>query len=393
MKPAQIHELFNLDIETPAFLLDIPTLMRNICDAKSMVESEQFKILFSLKCFSLASGLEVIAREMDGFSASSRFEVLLASRYRSSNQRIHMTTPGLHPSSIVEVCQEVDYVSFNSFNQWLRFKEDATELTSCGLRINPQLSFVADERYNPCQAHSKLGVPLDALCGYLKNHPDAFQGIEGIHFHNNCDCTNLEELRLTAEKIHDAIAPLLPQIKWINMGGGYLLNEVAERDPLRKAVNFFLESGVEKVFLEPGAAIVRNAGYMVSSVIDMFVSGGKNIAILDTCINHLPEVYEYQWRPPVLHTCDDSAYRYVLAGATCLAGDVMGEYFFDRKLKIGSRVVIGDVGAYSLVKANMFNGVNLPSLYINNNGKINKIKDYSFSDYLALCGGINYGDF
>jgi carboxynorspermidine decarboxylase len=144
--------------------------------------------------------------------------------------------------------------------------------------------------------------------------------------------------------------------------------------------------GVE-VFIEPGAALVRGAGYLVSSVIDMFRSGGKSIAVLDTTVNHVPEVFEYQFEPDILGDDDDGEFEYRLAGSSCLAGDVFGVYGFRRRLSIGSRVVLANVGAYAMVKAHMFNGINLPSIYsVTSAGELVLRRKFTFEDFLSRFG-------
>jgi carboxynorspermidine decarboxylase len=141
------------------------------------------------------------------------------------------------------------------------------------------------------------------------------------------------------------------------------------------------------VYIEPGAALVRKAGYLVSRVIDMFRSGGKTIAVLDTTVNHMPEVFEYQFEPDVLHDDDQAGHEYLLAGSSCLAGDLMGVYGFKKPLHIGSRVVFANVGAYTIVKAHMFNGINLPSIYsVAKGGELTLRRRFTYEDYLSRFG-------
>lgn len=139
--------------------------------------------------------------------------------------------------------------------------------------------------------------------------------------------------------------------------------------------------------MEPGASIVRRSGSLVSSVVDLFPSGDRQVAVLDTSVNHMPEVFEYKFEPDVLGDSDSGEFEYLLAGSACLAGDLFGEYAFEEPLTTGSRVVFPDVGAYSLVKANMFNGINLPTVYLlTDQGELQELKRYRFDDFLSLCG-------
>ena len=159
------------------------------------------------------------------------------------------------------------------------------------------------------------------------------------------------------------IGQVLSQVEWVNLGGGYLFNEGANVGPLSEAASLIRDRHGAEVIIEPGAAFVRDSGYVVASVLDLFVSDGKEVAVLDTTVNHMPEVFEYSTAPTWSATADAGAYKYVLAGMSCLAGDVFGEYRFDEPLRVGSRIVFSSAGAYTIVKANTFNGIPLPTVY------------------------------
>lgn len=287
-------------------------------------------------------------------------------------------------SRISELC---DYISFNSLSQYERDRNSLSNHVSCGLRINPQLPFVGDDRYNPCRKHSKLGVPLNLLREITENGFNHLHSVKGIHFHTNCESTDFEPLFKTVRHIDANLPKLLGQIEWINLGGGYLFEEGQNIDRFVDAVNFLRNRYDVDVIFEPGKAIVGDAGYIVSSVVDIFESDGKKIVILDTSVNHMPEVFEYQYKPDIMRESEDGEYMYTLAGCTCLAGDMFGEYRFDEPLEIGSRIVFEDMGAYTMVKANMFNGINLPSIYAYTlEGKLELKKQYDYEDFLRRCG-------
>jgi carboxynorspermidine decarboxylase len=302
-------------------------------------------------------------------------------------QSVHLTTPGLRPDEVPALCELTDYIAFNSLPQWLRFRERVMGRVQCGLRVNPGLSFVADTRYDPCRKDSKLGVPLADLSDRLRRAPHDLRGISGIHFHSNCDCEDLAPLLATVERLLDELDPLFEQIEWVNLGGGYLFNNGVNSAPLAQAKARLRERGRFRLFMEPGAALVRRAGYVVASVVDLFRSGGSQVAVLDTSVNHMPEVFEYQFEPDVCGDSESGEHEYLLAGSACLAGDVFGRYGFAEPLAIGARIIFPDMGAYSLVKANMFNGINLPTLYaLTRDGVLQEVKRFAFEDFLTLCG-------
>ncbi len=242
-------------------------------------------------------------------------------------------------------------------------------------------------RYNPCRKASKLGVPLDTLSKISNNGSQVLRGLKGIHFHTNCESTDFNQLLKKVKHIEVHIPRLMEQIKWVNLGGGYLFEESDNLEKLAEAISYIKDKYDIEVFIEPGKGIVGKAGYIVSSVVDIFESDRKNIAVLDTTVNHMPEVFEYQFRPDIMQESEDGKYSYILAGATCLAGDLFGEYSFDEPLEIGSRIVFKDMCAYTMVKAHMFNGVNLPTIYIyTQNGKLKLVKQFGYEDFLSRCG-------
>jgi carboxynorspermidine decarboxylase len=297
-----------------------------------------------------------------------------------NNGSVHLTSPGIRASDFPEISGNCDYISFNSLGQYLRYRQWTKNL-NCGLRINPGLSFVNDERFDPCRKYSKLGVPFEELDA-IRDDRKLLKDITGLHIHTNSGSDCYGELEQTIGRLHEQYADMLPQMRWLNLGGGYLLNDPAQFNVLCRVASQLHKQYGLKIFFEPGKAVVGNAGYLVSGVIDLFSSDGKMIAVIDTTVNHLPEVFEYQYRPVVLQDIDNGKHEYRIVGSSCLSGDMFGDYQFDRKLEIGSRIIIANVGAYMLVKANMFNGINLPDIYrLNKDGHLKPVKKYNYSDF------------
>ena len=384
---ARIDILKSDQVKTPAFVTDMTMLKQDVQTTKALVRDDHTRLLFALKSYSIIAGLEEIAKDVDGFAASSLFEAQLARAILGKHGSVHLTTPGLRPDEINAICEYVDYVSFNSLNQWHRYKALACQRVSCGLRLNPQLSFLDDARYDPCRQNSKLGVPLDELLTLIQQSPASLQGIEGLHIHSNCDARDLSPLQTTIDRLIKVLIPMRAQIKWLNLGGGYLLNDPLHSEVLIDIKRKLLSYGSFHIFMEPGAAIVRRAGYFVASVVDLFYSGKQRIAVLDTSVNHMSEVFEYQFEPDVWDDDENGENEYLLAGSACLAGDLFGVYAFAEPLAIGSRIVFPNMGAYSMVKASMFNGINLPNLYtLSENGVLDEITRFTYQDFRRLCG-------
>jgi carboxynorspermidine decarboxylase len=383
---SKIKNLITCVDGTPAFIYDEKSIQHSLEILHISRIHSYCKLLFSLKSFAVVDALLLMAPHLDGFSVSSLFEAKLAREVIGSTGTVHMVTPGYKPNEIQQITEIADHISLNSLSQWERFYSKEAGHASYGLRINPQLSFVEDSRYNPCRKHSKLGVPINQLQKALDKDNHLYTEIEGIHFHTNSNSETYHPLLETVKHLDRQIPRLLKSISWINLGGGYLFNDADNRD-LYEAIRLLREKYNLNVFIEPGQGVIEGTGYIVSSVIDIFESDGRHISVLDTTVNHMPEVFEYQYRPDISQESFNGKYEYILAGSTCLAGDIFGTYNFDKPLELGTRIVFEYMGAYTLVKAHMFNGVNLPSIYaLTQNGKLELKKQFGYEDFLTRCG-------
>ena len=371
-------------VETPAFVYDEAEVQRVIDIASMLQKDTGCRALYSVKPLSIVPLLEMMAPQLAGFAVSSPFEARLGRSALEQGGSVHFTSPGIRPREVGELAALCDYVAFNSLGQWRRHGPEFSARTSLGLRVNPGLSFLDDERYDPSRPHSKLGIPADELACAASGGNPGLAGLEGILVHSNCESTNFAELRQTVDCLSDKIPDILARLSWINLGGGYLFNDGVDLEPLVETIRSLQALYGVEVFLEPGAAFVRSAGYIVSTVLDIFASGGRDVVVLDTTVNHMPELLEFDFEPDVAGHYDDGARPYILAGCTCLAGDVFGEYRFNHPLEVGDRVVFLNAGSYTLVKAHTFNGVNLPSIYsLDNRGTIRLVKQFTYEDYAA----------
>ena len=385
---------------TPAFVYDEGVIHRLLDYTAPLRNGGRCGVLFALKSFSFASALRVMAPRLDGFAASSLFEARLARSVVGDGGSVHITTPGLRGDEIGEIGSLCDYVSFNSLGQWRMHSPGLRGRTNCGIRVNPQLSFADDCRYDPCRPQSKLGVPLEALAEVYRADPSQLDGVGGLLVHSNCDSPDFSELQSTVDHLRMRIPELLQQVEWVNLGGGYLFED-DDGDPshnldgLCRTIDGLRSDCGVKVFVEPGSGLIRAAGYFVATVLDMFESGGATVAVLDTSVNHMPEVFEYGFQPDVVGASDaragagdgEAPHEYLMAGCTCLAGDLFGTYRFGEPLAVGDRVVFSNSGSYTLTKASMFNGVALPSVYaLTTSGDLVLQSSPSYEDFAARWG-------
>lgn len=382
-----MHKLFRFSDETPAFIYDEDALRSHCSLAAERVEEAGCAPLYALKANPLHGVLEIISEFVHGFSASSLFEAKLSRHVLGNRGVVHFVNPGIHPSEISEIAQLCDSITFNSVNQWQTYQGTLLETQRCGLRINPEMPLVQDERYNPCRENSKLGVSFADLKYLQETHSELLAGISGLHFHTNSEATDFSGLLATVRHVRDHFPSLLDKLEWVNIGGGYLFDVTENMDEFNMAIDLFRSDYGLQVISEPGTAMVRKSCYFVSSVIDILPGDGKKIAVLDTTVNHWPEVFEFGFDPDVLGHMENGDYEYILAGRTCLAGDLLGTYASDFPLEIGSKIIFQNAGAYSIVKCHYFNGVNLPSIYALTEGDEFLLKKrFTYEDFVNQMG-------
>jgi carboxynorspermidine decarboxylase len=364
-------------LQTPAYLVDEALLVKNLKILHDIEEQADCKILLAQKAFSMFATYPLIGQYLSGTTASGLFEAKLG--FEEMGKENHIFTPAYQEKDFAEILAICDHLVFNSFAQWQKFREKALKAgRSCGIRINPECSTQEHGIYDPCSPGSRLGVTL-------KNFKaDQLEGIEGLHFHTLCE-QNVDDLIKTWAAVEEKFGKFLPQMKWLNLGGGHHIT----RDDYDREVLIGLVKGIKEkygvaVYLEPGEAVALNAGFLVTSIVDI-VDNSIQIAILDaSAACHMPDVIEMPYRPEIVGAGKpgEKAYSYQLAGPTCLAGDVIGDYSFDEALAIGDKLVFCDMAIYSMVKNNTFNGMPLPDIVLRTmNGELKVIRQFGYDDF------------
>ena len=346
-------------IPTPCYVLEEEKLRANLAIMERVQRESGGNIILALKGYAMWSTFPIIREVLKGCTASSLNEALLASEEFS--KEVHVYAPAYVPEEFPRILELADHLSFNSFSQWRRYKEQALAAgVSCGIRVNPQVCEVKTDMYNPCGSTSRLGVTPAEF------RPNELDGLEGLHFHALCEC-GADSLQRTLEAFEASFGEWIPRMKWINFGGGHLMTrEGYDVDLLIRLIKDFKARYPVEVYLEPGGAVGWRTGPLVASVLDI-VRNNMDIAILDTsAAAHMPDVLEMPYRPMITGSGEpgEKAHTYRLGGNTCLAGDVIGDYSFDKPLQVGDRIVLEDMIHYTFVKNTTFNGVNLPSLAI-----------------------------
>lgn len=364
-------------VKTPAYVVDEGRLRNNLRILKEVSERAGCKILLAQKAFSMFSVYPIIGEYLAGTTASGLYEAKLG--YEEMKKENHIFAAAYVEEDFPEILRICDHISFNSFSQWEKYRDAAREAkVSCGIRINPEHSTQDHGIYDPCAKGSRLGVTREQF------REDLLDGIEGLHFHTLCE-QNADALVETLEAVEEKFGTFLKNMKWVNFGGGHhITREDYDRELLIDCILRFREKYDVEVYLEPGEAIAYHAGFLATSVLDL-VHNDVDIALLDaSAACHMPDVLEMPYRPPLMQSGlpGEKPHTYRLAGATCLAGDVIGDYSFDRDLEIGDRLVFEDMAIYSMVKNNTFNGMALPSIQLRRlDGNMELIRKFDYFDF------------
>ena len=371
-----------LEIPTPAYVLEEEKLIRNLEILNSVQKKSGCKILLAQKAFSMYSVYPLIRRYLYGTTASGLYEARLG--YEEMGRENHIFSPAYRAEEMDEIVSICDHVIFNSFSQLEKYRDRCIGKTSIGLRINPECSTQEHAIYDPCAPGSRLGVTIGGLKAALGKNPEALVGVEGLHFHTLCE-QNADALEITFKVIEEKFGKYLSGMKWLNMGGGHhITRKDYDVDLLCRLIERVKKTYGLEVYLEPGEAVALNAGYLVTEVMDVVDNGIKTLILDTSAACHMPDVLEMPYRPPLKDSAKpgEKSYGYRLSSCTCLAGDVIGDYSFDRELKTGDRLYFQDMAIYSMVKNNTFNGIGLPAIYIREaSGQCRLVKAFGYEDF------------
>lgn len=367
-------------LPSPCYVINVDILKNNLRAMKKNCDFLGINPLISIKGFPLALIFKKMSPFVDGLSASSLFEARLGTRL---GKELHIHTPAYRQDEIEDVLIQCDHVIFNSFSQLSQYQDvliSAPKHPSIGIRINLEYSEIKEDKYNPCLPYSRFGVTQETLNRY------GVSNIDGFHLHAMYD-QDAKTLIHIIDILINKFGSYLPHLSWINLGGGQRLADDSYQIPLlQKSITKLTSEYGLKVYVEPCEAVVTECGYLVSTVLDV-IKNGKSTAILDTSAScHMPDVLEEPYRPDIQYPLNGKhgKYDYILAGVSCLAGDIIGEYKFNTPIQIGDKIVFSEMGAYTFAKENYFNGINHPAivLYDQTHG-FEIVKQFYYQDYEA----------
>lgn len=383
------------ELRTPCYVIQEEKLKENLQILKDLRERTGCRILLAQKAFSMYSVYPLIGEYLDGTTASGLYEARLG--YEEMGRENHIFSPAYREEEMEEILKYCGHVVFNSPAQLKKYRERAKQAgRSIGLRVNPERSTQEGHAiYDPCAPFSRLGTTAEQFRRELTD--EEIRSLDGIHFHTLCE-QNADALAETLEAVEEKFGDYLYHMKWVNFGGGHhITRKDYDRALLEKCIRHVKETYDVEVYLEPGEAVALDAGILLTQVLEI-VENGMKIAILDTSAAcHMPDVLEMPYRPPLKDAGEpekgeaegapargtaDRPYVYRLAGPTCLAGDVIGDYTFRQQLQPGDRLEFQDMAIYTMVKNNTFNGMKLPDIILEQeNGDCQAIRKFGYEDF------------
>ncbi len=369
-------------IPSPAYVLEMKRLRENLELIKSVQDRAGVSIILALKGFAMWRVFPMVAQYLKGATASSLSEARLI--FEEMGVKAHTYSPAYLPDEFDEIMQYSSHITFNSINQYLRYKDQIvghfSEKISAGIRVNPEYSEVEVDLYNPAAPGSRLGEVVDNFKEQLP------EGIEGLHFHTLCESSSYE-LEKVLKAFESKFSKFFPQLKWVNFGGGHLMTRKGyDIEHLIKLLQGFRKKYPHlEVILEPGSAIAWDTGILVSTVLDIIENHGVKTAIVDVSFTaHMPDTLEMPYRPRIEGATDPTLGKptYRIGGVSCLAGDYMSEYSFDHELQIGEKIIFHDMIHYTMVKTTTFNGVKHPSIAIwHEDETLEMVRAFGYEDY------------
>ena len=371
-------------IHTPCYIVQERALKENLEQLAGLARETGCRILLAQKAFSMFRVYPLIGNYLAGTTASGLYEARLGAECMGKEN--HIFSPAYRPEEMGEILSLCGHVVLNSPQQIRRYKRKILQAgRSPGLRVNPECSTQEDHAiYDPCAPGSRLGTTLSQLERALAETPDLLDGIEGLHFHTLCE-QDADALAVTLDAVVEKFGVYMAKMKWVNMGGGHHITRPGyHMETLKQCIRRVQKLCGGTVYLEPGEAVALQAGTLRTSVLEV-TENGVQTAILDaSAACHMPDVLEMPYRPPLSGAGlpGERPFTYRLAGPTCLAGDVIGDYSFDRPLETGDVLEFQDMAIYSMVKNNTFNGMALPDIVLEReDGNRELVRRFGYEDF------------
>jgi len=373
---------FSLDysqLPSPAFVLDVGRLRRNLELIQEVQEETGVRIILALKGFALWRVFPLVGEYLSGATASSLHEARLV--YEEMGVRPHIYSPAYLPEEWDEIQSYSSHLTFNSLSQFNHFQHRLKPGISVGLRVNPEFSDVKTDLYNPSSPYSRLGLTRSSLGDHWP------EGVQGLHVHVLCE-SSARATEGLIRSVEEKFGAFLPHLKWVNLGGGHLMTRPDyDLSYLKKVLKGFRERHPHlEVWMEPGSAVAWETGELVTTILDMVENNGTKTAIIDASFTaHMPDTLEMPYRPRIqgaLAEIQEDLPQYRIGGVSCLAGDFLEAYAFRTAPRVGDRLIFEDMMHYTMVKTTTFNGVKHPAICLfHEDGHLEVSRQFDYADF------------
>ena len=386
------------DLPTPCYVADEKKLKENLRILQKLEKDTGCHVLLAQKAFSMFSLYPMIGTFISGTTASGLYEARLGREEMGKEN--HVFAPAYKEADMKELVKICDHIVFNSFRQYEKYKElckqsaqirEDGKPVSVGIRVNPECSTQeGHEIYDPCAPGSRMGTTRKQWDEAIGKNPELLDLLDGLHFHTLCE-QDSDDLETTLVSVKKHFGDLASQVKWINFGGGHHITKPGyDIERLERCIQAAKNDWNVEVYLEPGEAWALNAGFLLTSVLDVLKNGETQIAIVDaSAACHMPDVLEMPYRPPLLGTdeLEEEGITVRLGGPTCLSGDVIGDYKFRQIPQYGDLLMFGDMAIYTTCKNNTFNGMPLPDIWLRRaDHTMLRLTDFGYADFKGRLG-------
>lgn len=380
------HRFFPHELPTPAYVQVEEQLRANLELISYVAREAGVEIILAFKAYALWKLFPIFREYIGASTASSLAEARMG--LDKLGALTHTYAPIYKEYEFEEIMRCSTHIVFNSMAQFERFyprveayKEHAIE---CGIRLNPEYSEIGTDLYNPAAPGSRMGAIVSQIPEQLP------EGLTGLHVHTHCE-SNSHQLERTLKVLEERADHLLRQVRWLNLGGGHLMtHQEYDIEHLISTLKAFKSRYPHlHIIMEPGSAFAWETGYLVATVEDIVENHGIKTLMIDasfTC--HMPDCLEMPYQPRVRgaeqEATENHTHAYRIGGNSCLSGDVMGDWYFERPVEVGDLLIFEDMLHYTSVKTTMFNGIKHPSICVEHlDGTIEVLRQYGVEDYLS----------
>lgn len=354
---------------TPCYVYSRATIERHWHAFNQALRNSRHLICYAVKANSNLAVLNILARLGSGFDIVSGGELERVLRAGGKPKKIVFSGVG---KTVAEMRRalEVGIRCFNveSETELLRLNHVAGEMgkrAPVSLRINPDVDAKTHPYISTGLKQNKFGIDIDiAIEVYIKATTLPHLQVTGIDCHIGSQLTSSTPFVDASRRVMNVVKTLASRgipLQHINVGGGlgvrYHDETPPEPEEYVQALNQVLGDTPYEIILEPGRAIIANAGILLTKVEYLKNTANKHFAIVDAAMNDLirPTLYNaWQEILPVQIRNDETAQNYEIVGPVCETGDFLGKNRL-LSLREGDLLAVRTCGAYGFTMSSNYN--------------------------------------